>query len=72
MSGRLVVAILLSVAPVFFPVLMEAFGLLLGLIQAYVFAVLAMVYIASGARTAEASSAQRDARGGSGELGVPH
>jgi len=50
MSGHLIVAILLSLAPLFFPVVMQAFGLLIGVIQAYVFAVLALVYIASGAR----------------------
>jgi len=31
-------------------VVMQAFGLLIGVIQAYVFAVLALVYIASGTR----------------------
>ncbi|NBB87546.1 MAG: F0F1 ATP synthase subunit A [Bacteroidetes bacterium] len=50
LSGNLIVAILLSLAPLFFPVVMQAFGLLIGVIQAYVFAVLALVYIASGAR----------------------
>lgn len=52
MSGSLIVAILLSLAPLFFPVVMQAFGLLIGLIQAYVFAILALVYIASGTETA--------------------
>jgi F-type H+-transporting ATPase subunit a len=50
MSGKVIVAILLTVAPFVFPALLEAFGLLIGMIQAYVFAVLALVYIASGAR----------------------
>lgn len=50
MSGSLIVAILLSLAPLFFPVVMQAFGLLIGVIQAYVFAILALVYIASGQR----------------------
>lgn len=50
LSGQLIVAILLSLAPLFFPVLLQAFGLLVGVIQAYVFAILALVYIASGAR----------------------
>ena len=49
-SGTLIVAILLSVAPLFFPVLMKLLGLLIGVIQAYVFAILALIYIASGAR----------------------
>ncbi|BBA32692.1 F0F1 ATP synthase subunit A [Methylocaldum marinum] len=47
MSGTLIVGILLSLAPFFFPVLMQLLGLLTGMIQAYIFAVLAMVYIAA-------------------------
>lgn len=47
MSGTIIVGILLSIAPLFFPLVMQALGLLIGLIQAYIFAVLAMVYIAS-------------------------
>lgn len=47
MSGTMIVAILLSIAPLVFPVVMQAFGLLTGLIQAYIFAVLAMVFIAA-------------------------
>lgn len=47
MSGTVIVAILLSLTPYFFPVIMQLLGLLTGMIQAYIFAVLAMVYIAS-------------------------
>lgn len=47
MSGAVIAAILLSIAPFFFPVVMQALGLLTGMIQAYIFAALAMVYIAS-------------------------
>lgn len=47
MSGTVIVAILLGFVPFFFPVLMRLLGLLTGMIQAYIFAVLAMVYIAS-------------------------
>lgn len=47
MSGAVIAAILLGIAPFFFPVLMNLFGLLVGLIQAYIFAILAAVYIAS-------------------------
>ncbi len=50
MSGTKIVAILLAVAPLFFPILMKALGLLTGLIQAYIFAILALVYISSGIR----------------------
>lgn len=51
MSGTVIVGILISVAPFFFPVLMQLLGLLTGLIQAYIFAILAMVYIASASRS---------------------
>ncbi len=47
MSGAVIAAILLGIAPFFFPVVMELFGLLVGLIQAYIFAILATVYISS-------------------------
>lgn len=61
LSGNLIVAILLSLAPLFFPVVMQAFGLLIGIIQAYVFAVLALVYIASGSRAKSADTEANDA-----------
>lgn len=47
MSSSIIVAILLSVVPLFFPVVIQALGLLTGVIQAYIFAILAIVYIAS-------------------------
>lgn len=47
MSGTFIAAIFLGLAPLFFPIIMQALGLLTGMIQAYIFAVLAMVYIAS-------------------------
>jgi F-type H+-transporting ATPase subunit a len=50
MSTSLLVGILISIVPLFFPVIMEIFGLLVGVIQAYVFSILSMVYIASGMR----------------------
>jgi len=50
MSGVVIGAILLSIVPLFFPIVMQALGLLTGMIQAYIFAVLAMVYIASATR----------------------
>ncbi len=60
MSGTVVVAILIGVAPFFFPILMELLGLLTGIIQAYIFAILAMVYIASAAGTDAAGAADSD------------
>jgi len=50
MSGGLIVAILLSIFPFLVPVAIEALELLIGQIQAYIFAVLAMVFIASATR----------------------
>lgn len=47
MSGVVIGAIFLSFVPFFFPVIMQILGLLTGAIQAYIFSVLAMVYIAS-------------------------
>ena len=47
MSGAKLVAVLLAIVPLFFPVIMQLLGLLTGVIQAYIFSVLAAVYIAS-------------------------
>jgi F-type H+-transporting ATPase subunit a len=63
MSGTVIVGILISVAPFFFPVVMQVLGLLTGIIQAYIFAILAMVYIGSASRTrrrAESHSASQE------------
>ncbi len=54
MSGAVIGAILLGIAPFFFPVVMDMLGLLTGLIQAYIFAILATVYISSA--TVDSSS----------------
>jgi F-type H+-transporting ATPase subunit a len=58
MSTSLLVAILLSITPLFLPAIMQIFGVLVGVIQAYVFAILSMVYIASSARTQSTISQQ--------------
>lgn len=50
MSGTVIIGILISIAPFFFPIAMQLLGLLTGMIQAYIFAVLSMVYIASATR----------------------
>jgi len=47
MSGGLIVAILLSITPFLFPIVMTALGLLTGMVQAYIFSILAAVYIAA-------------------------
>jgi F-type H+-transporting ATPase subunit a len=45
MSGGLIITILLGITPFFFPVVMNVLGMLTGMIQAYIFGVLATVYI---------------------------
>lgn len=57
MSGAVIGAILLAFVPLFVPVLMQLFGLLTGMIQAYIFSVLAMVYIASATQVSERTAA---------------
>jgi len=50
MSGTLIVGVLLIITPLFVPIVMQVLGLLIGQIQAYIFTVLATVYIASATR----------------------
>jgi len=50
LSGSMIAAILLAVAPFFLPLVMQALSLLIGQIHAYIFAILAAVYIGSAAR----------------------
>jgi F-type H+-transporting ATPase subunit a len=59
MSGAKIGAILITLTPLFFPVVMNVFGLLTGLIQAYIFAILAMVYIAAATRAKPQDDAGR-------------
>ncbi|MFA5668335.1 MAG: F0F1 ATP synthase subunit A [Balneolaceae bacterium] len=53
MSGGLIVTVLLSIAPFFFPIIMSALGMLTGVIQAYIFAILATVYITAATQDAQ-------------------
>ena len=64
MSGTKIVAILLAVIPFIFPAVMNALGLLTGLIQAYIFAVLAMVYIASANRSMRKTKQKGETKNG--------
>ncbi len=50
MSGTMIIAILLSITPFIFPVVMTMLGLLTGMVQAYIFTILAAVYIAAATR----------------------
>ena len=51
MSGAMIVGILLSITPFIFPVVMTLLGLLTGMVQAYIFSILAAVYIAAATQT---------------------
>ena len=56
MSGTMILAILLSITPLIFPIFMTLLGLLTGMVQAYIFSILATVYIAAATRTRETES----------------
>lgn len=60
MSGAVIAAILLSIAPFFFPVVMDMLGLLTGFIQAYIFAILATVYISSAMAETPVKNSEKD------------
>ena len=53
MSGTMILAILLTITPFIFPIVMSALGLLTGMVQAYIFSILATVYIAAATRVHE-------------------
>jgi F-type H+-transporting ATPase subunit a len=50
MSGAMIIAILLTIMPFVFPIIMTLLGLLTGMVQAYIFSILAAVYIAAATR----------------------
>jgi F-type H+-transporting ATPase subunit a len=62
MSGAVMVAMFISLAPLFVPAVLQAFGIVVGVIQAYIFSVLATVYIASAMRAHEATTAAAPGR----------
>lgn len=56
MSGAMIIAILLSITPFVFPIVMTLLGLLTGMVQAYIFTILAAVYIAAATHSSKAAS----------------
>lgn len=70
MSGAKIAAILLALVPLVIPIIMHAFGLLTGLVQAYIFSILAMVYIASGAKAHGQDEAPEEDPGGPSTKGA--
>jgi F-type H+-transporting ATPase subunit a len=57
MSGTMIIAILLSITPLIFPIFLTLLGLLTGVVQAYIFSILATVYIAAATRTRQEQTA---------------
>lgn len=63
MSQNLLLAVLLSIMPLFLPAVLDLFGLLIGQVQAYIFAVLATVYIISGGSIDDKNEEKSSPRG---------
>lgn len=59
MSGGMIIAILLSISPFIFPVIMNVLGLLTGTVQAYIFSILATVYITAAVHDAKQVKSQK-------------
>ena len=53
MSGVMIIGILLTITPFLFPIVMTTLGLLTGMVQAYIFSILAAVYIAAATARAQ-------------------
>ena len=63
MSGVMIIGILLTIAPFLFPIVMEtALGLLTGMVQAYIFSILATVYIAAATQDSRAQAVAENLR----------
>ena len=56
MSGTMILGILLVITPFIFPTVMSALGLLTGMVQAYIFSILALVYIAAATGTGDSET----------------
>jgi F-type H+-transporting ATPase subunit a len=57
MSGVMIVGILLTITPFLFPIMMTMLGLLTGMVQAYIFSILAAVYIAAATQVRKPKAA---------------
>jgi F-type H+-transporting ATPase subunit a len=67
MSGAMIIAILLTITPFIFPIALTALGLLTGMVQAYIFSILAAVYIAAATQTHKQKPAVNAKGGNSNE-----
>jgi F-type H+-transporting ATPase subunit a len=59
MSGTMILGILLTITPLIFPIALSALGLLTGMVQAYIFTILAAVYIAAATRPRQSVQAAK-------------
>ncbi len=57
MSGAMIIGILLTITPFIFPLVMTLLGLLTGMVQAYIFSILATVYIAAATQIRQVNPA---------------
>lgn len=53
MSGTMILGILLVITPFVFPIVMTLLGLLVGVVQAYIFSIITTVFIAAAVKSAE-------------------
>jgi F-type H+-transporting ATPase subunit a len=60
MSGAMIIGILLTITPIIFPIIMTALGLLTGMVQAYIFTILAAVYIAAATQVRKTKTAPEE------------
>jgi len=60
LSGELIVAIILSLVPLFVPLPLIGFSIFTGLLQAYIFTALAAVYIAAGMESSSQNSQKKE------------
>lgn len=73
MSGTVAIAVVLSLAPFFFPITLRFLELIIGQVQAYIFAILAIVYIGSAARREkDRADPERKGEPNSGRKGTTH
>ena len=56
MSGGMIIGILTTITPFIFPIVMTVLGLLTGMVQAYIFSILAAVYIAAATQSEKSNS----------------
>ncbi len=61
MSGTMILSILFIITPFIFPTVMSLLGLLTGMVQAYIFSILALVYIAAATGPEQAKTESKKA-----------